>query len=140
MPWSTPIPVYIWLPILIALGIFFWKRQPGDRLTIFLLWLDFLAINLIFFFIINWSIVNYYLRFLCLAIPAAVLVRTLSSCTAFPGGLIPKNAVQWQFFSLLLSSCRFLPGVMLVCWPRPAMRQRTRCLSWCWFLFTVCGS
>jgi len=84
MPWSTPIPVYFWFPILVGLGIFFWKRQPNNRLTIFLVWLDFLAINFIFYNIINWSIVNHYLRYLCFVIPALILVHTLFQLHGVP--------------------------------------------------------
>ena len=39
--------------------------------------LDTFALNLIPFYIINWSQVNYYLRYLCLAVPAFILLRCL---------------------------------------------------------------
>lgn len=84
MPWSTPIPVTVWTLVLLVLGLLFWKRQPHSKVAIFLLWLDFLALNLVFFFIINWSVSNYYLRYLCLIIPAIILVRVLFRLRAIP--------------------------------------------------------
>jgi hypothetical protein len=84
MPWSTSTPVTVWTLILIVLGLVFWFRRPRSRIAIFLLWLDFLAVNLIFYFVINWSIVNYYLRYLCLIVPAVVLVRAIFRMRGIP--------------------------------------------------------
>ena len=77
MPWSTPVPVYIWLSVLIVLSIVMWYRQPRSRVAVLVLSLVFFGVNLIPFFIINWAVANYYLRYLCLAVPLVVLVRWL---------------------------------------------------------------
>ena len=121
MPWSTSTPVTVVTLILIALGLLFWFRRPRSRVAIFLLWLDFLAFNLIFYFIINWSVSNYYLRYLCFIIPALVLVRSLfrmrgipwmprkdarGARAAFLIGLILLPLLSWANYRVL-SSFRF---------------------------------
>lgn len=92
MPWSTPVPVYIWTLMLVVLGVLFWRRQPHSKVVMLLLWLDFLALNLVGYFIINWSIVNYYLRFLCLIIPGLLLIRLLFRLRGVPW--LPGNQAR----------------------------------------------
>jgi hypothetical protein len=101
MPWSTSTPVTVWTLILIVLGLVFWLRRPNSRVAILILWLDFLAINLIFFFIINWSITNYYLRFLCLIIPVVVLVRALFRMRGVPW--MPRKGARGTQAAFLIS-------------------------------------
>jgi hypothetical protein len=105
MPWSTPIPVIVWTLILIVLGVLFWRSKPRSILATLVIWLDFLAINLLFFFTLNWSIVNYYLRYLCLIIPAAVLIRSILSMSHLPW-LPQKELRAWR--------AAFLIGLILV--------------------------
>ncbi len=113
MPWSTSIPVIVWTLLLVVLGVLFWLRRPRTNVTALILWLDLLAINLVFFYSINWSIVNYYLRYLCLIVPAALLVRILLHLRGNPW-LPAKSArgAQAAFFIALI----LLPFFSLADW------------------------
>jgi hypothetical protein len=77
MPWSTAYPVLVWAVVVLALAAIFWFFYPRNRVMLLLWGLDFLAANLVCFFIINWAIVNYYLRFIALLIPVVLIIRGL---------------------------------------------------------------
>jgi hypothetical protein len=90
--------------ILLALGVVFWKFQPRSLLTTFLIWLNFLAANLVAYFIINWSAVNYYLRFLCLGVPAVLLLRYLIGLMRYRPTWMPAKDSRSALAGLVIAA------------------------------------
>lgn len=102
MPWTTAVPVIVWTLINLVLGVLFWRRRPASLLLRFVLWLDYLALNLVAYFIINWSIVNYYLRFVCLIAPAVILVRFLLDLRGHPW--LPARGARAALAALVIAA------------------------------------
>lgn len=109
MPWSTPIPVYLSLLIVLLAGLLLWFRQPRSILATLVLWVDFLAAGLILFFIVNWSIVNYYLRYLCLVVPGAVLLRYLLKLRWNRPTFLPAQSARGPLAALIIGALLLPP-------------------------------
>jgi hypothetical protein len=70
MPWTIVTPILIWAVIFIPLAIILWLMRPSSKLLAYLFLLDYAAASFFFVMTVNWSIINYYLRFL----PALILL------------------------------------------------------------------
>jgi hypothetical protein len=64
MPWNTAIPVLIWAIVFAATSVLAWFFFPKDKLTNYLILLDYAVVNLYAMLVVNWAVVNYWLRFL----------------------------------------------------------------------------
>jgi hypothetical protein len=89
MPWLSPAPILIWAVIFVPLGAFFWLLYPSNKLTLLVLWLAYTLGNLFFFMSVNWALVNYYLRFVALALSLALLLHWLKPLRNVPW--LPKR-------------------------------------------------
>lgn len=78
MPWSTPVPVYIWAAVMIPLAVLIWIYYPRTKLAAILLVLDYALANLFCFWTINWVMVSYLLRALTILLPFALLIRVIA--------------------------------------------------------------
>lgn len=77
MPWSTPIPVYIWAAICIPAAVLMWKFCPRSKALGLVLAIDYALLSLFCFWTINWVMVNYWLRFLALFSAFVIIGRAL---------------------------------------------------------------
>ena len=64
MPWTSTIPFFIWGIITIPLTILVWKKQPNDTLTSLVALVAYILVHLFFVLVVNWSLINYWLRLL----------------------------------------------------------------------------
>jgi hypothetical protein len=75
MPWLSLMPIFIWALICIPIFVLFWFIHPTNRLMLFLVWLAYTSINLVCFMMVNWALLNYYLRFAPLALAFGLLLH-----------------------------------------------------------------
>ena len=75
MPWTSPTPILIWAVIFIPLAVALWFYRPAYKLIAYLLILDYAVASFFFVMTVNWSIVNYYLRFLSVPIVVALFIH-----------------------------------------------------------------
>jgi hypothetical protein len=64
MPWTIITPVFIYLIITIPLFFLFWIKKPVDKLTKLLIFVVFFLYNLLWYFTVNWAVVNYHISYL----------------------------------------------------------------------------
>lgn len=76
MPWSILTPILIWAALFVLLTLLVYTQPIRNKLTTILIFLAYTAFNLYFVLVLNWSLVNYWLR----AVPViACLVFLLRS-------------------------------------------------------------
>jgi hypothetical protein len=66
MNWTSPLPIFVWLAIVIPVTIYLWIRPPKDKLTAILAALVYTLFNLLVYWVFNWAIFYFYLRFLAI--------------------------------------------------------------------------
>ncbi len=75
MTWTTVTPILVWAGLFIPLAVALWLFRPASKFIAYLLILDYTAANFFFVMTVNWALINYYLRFLCVPIILALLIR-----------------------------------------------------------------
>lgn len=75
MPWSVLTPILVWAIIFIPVFILLWIFPPKAKLTSILVFLSYLAGSLYFILVVNWSLINYWLRVLPGILTFAILLR-----------------------------------------------------------------
>jgi len=75
MPWTVTTPLIIWAVIFVPMFILLWIFPPRIKITAFLVFLSFFAANFYFAFAANWSVINYWLRFLPLILTILMFGR-----------------------------------------------------------------
>jgi hypothetical protein len=121
MPWSSPIPVYIWAAVMIPLAVLIWFIFPRYKLPALVLVLDYTLISLFCFWTINWVMVSYYLRILTLLLPFALLLRVSvmnAKTNAFTNEYhpwLPPKGKQMTIFIAIAAACVILiiPNVIV---------------------------
>lgn len=89
MPWTSLTPLLVWAILFVPLTYVLLSTQIKDRLTPVLLFLSYLSVNLFFFLVVNWSLFNYYLRFLPLIILFGYTIRFFMSRLKHKPWLLP---------------------------------------------------
>ena len=102
MPWSTAIPVYIWAVICIPAAVLLWKFCPRNKLAAYFLAIDYALLTLFCFWVINWVMLVYWLRFLAILSAFFLIGRALYTTWYRPW--IPRGTrgIALLVFSLLL--------------------------------------
>ena len=59
-------------------------------------WAAWVLANTLLFFLINWSQVNWYLRYLCYFFPLAVFIRWASPPYSLAAGSAPAAPSYWR--------------------------------------------
>ena len=77
MPWTTITPWIAWAAVFIALTLLYFFVKVRDRITPIVLLLVYIVINLYFQLVVNFVIVNYWLRFLPVIALIFLLLRLL---------------------------------------------------------------
>ncbi len=89
MPWTTVTPILVWVVIFIPLGIILWFMRPSSKLVAYLFLLDYAAANFFFMMTVNWSIINYYIRFLPILFLILLIFRQARTTDGAP--FFPKK-------------------------------------------------
>jgi hypothetical protein len=75
MPWTSLTPIYVWAGIFIPAFVLLMIFPPKVKLTAILAGLAYLSSSLIFVMVVNWSLINYWLRFLPLFLTFVLILR-----------------------------------------------------------------
>jgi hypothetical protein len=75
MPWSVTTPIIVWAIISIPIFVLLWIFPPKAKLISVLVFLSYLAGNLYFILVVNWSLINYWLRLLPVILTVVILFR-----------------------------------------------------------------
>ena len=84
MPWTNIIPLILCFLILIGLFLAAWIKGVTSRLAILLFVVDYIAIALYFIQVINWPLVNYWMRLLPGALALVITFRLLALLRVYP--------------------------------------------------------
>ena len=104
MPWSTPVPVYLWAAVCIPASVLLWIKCPRNKVTAYFLALNYAAVTLFCFWTINWVMVTYWLRFLAVLSAFFILGRAIYITWYRPW--LPRG---WRGISLLVVALLLLP-------------------------------
>jgi len=110
MNWTSTIPIFIWLAITILFTILLWTNPPKDKLTGILAALVYTLFNLLCYWVINWAMLYYYLRFLAIILIVVVDYHLYSRTRKKPFKPVWTTAkiVSVVLLSLALVSLGFL--------------------------------
>lgn len=108
MPWTTPVPILVWGIVILPPTVLFWRKPPLDKLTTILFLLDYALVNVFSALVINWSIVNYWLRLLPAILTAVLVIRTLLDYQKFKVPFLPKKTAS--SLALLVVALALLAG------------------------------
>lgn len=75
MPWTVTTPIIIWAITTIALMALLWFKQPDNKLTGILFFLDFLLYYLFWVETVNWVVINYWIWLIPIPFIIALLVH-----------------------------------------------------------------
>jgi hypothetical protein len=98
MPWTSTFPVLLWAIVFLPLTALFFLKKPADKLTTIVLLLDYALVGLFCALIINWAIVNYWLRLLIVIFFVVLSFRILREYQMFSSPFLPQKST----FSLAL--------------------------------------
>lgn len=91
MPWTITLPVIIYLLITIPVFLLIWIKRPVDKLTKLLVFLLYLLYSSIWYYTVNWAVVNYHLSYLPAISSILILVYYLFDVRRTPN--LPKWTV-----------------------------------------------
>lgn len=89
MTWTSITPIILWALIVTPLTILIWWKPPTIKLNGILAILGYALINLLAYWIINWAILYYYLRFATLILILLVSLRIIGELSKRP--FFPKT-------------------------------------------------
>lgn len=75
MTWTSVTPIIIWALISIPAFIFIWLFPPKVKLTAVIVFLSYFAVNFYFVLVVNWSVINYWLRVIPVILSLVFIVR-----------------------------------------------------------------
>jgi hypothetical protein len=78
MTWISPLPIIIWVILVLPLTLTLWKYPPRDKLTAVIVLVDYGIFNLLSYLTINWVIFYYYLSILPWVLTFAMVLRYIS--------------------------------------------------------------
>jgi len=100
MPWDSGTPVLVWFLFTLLLTLWLWFAPPARKLMAILAWLNYALIQLFFFLVVDWVVVLYYLRFLCIILVLALALRLWRELRRDPW-LPGRN--PWEYTNLVFS-------------------------------------
>jgi hypothetical protein len=109
MTWTSITPIIVWAVIVIPLTILIWWKPPTIKLNAILAILGYAMFNLLAYWIINWAILYYYLRFASLILILLVSLRVIGELSKRP--FLPKGAGRIAGATLLFVVL-FLLGII----------------------------
>ncbi len=89
MTWTSITPIILWAVIVTPLTILIWWKPPTIKLNGILAILGYALFNLLAYWIINWAILYYYLRFATLILILLVSLRIIGELSKRP--FFPKT-------------------------------------------------
>jgi len=89
MTWTSVFPIILWALIVIPLTVLIWWKPPSIKLNGVLAILGYALFNLLAYWIINWAILYYYLRFASLILILLVSLRIIGELSRRP--FFPKG-------------------------------------------------
>jgi hypothetical protein len=102
MPWTIYYPFLIWGILAVPLTLLLWKQRPIDYLTSLLLLLDYALLNLFFILVVNWSLINYWLRVLPVVLTFAIALALLIKGKRRPFFPEKSTLKMWLLAALLV--------------------------------------
>ncbi len=89
MTWTSITPIIVWAVIVIPLTVLLWLKPPTIKLNAIFASLGYAIFNLMAYWIINWAILYYYLKFATIILILLVSLRIISELSKRP--FLPKS-------------------------------------------------
>ena len=94
MPWTTLTPIIVWFVLFVPFTIYMWVTEINNRVKYILLILAYAAFNLYFVLVVNFAMLNYWLR----ALPVIAFVVFVGRFLVLPRHrrwLPDRNKRRW---------------------------------------------